>query len=134
MSTYQGGFEVTYNEQGATLNLRAWGFWSLEVATKFGARVQDVLRRVTNKVRLRAEFTGYFAQRPEVQDAQLPAWRVIAARGLMEGVCWVPEPIARLQLRRIFEANNLSQCIFVADQHSFAEFDREEPLSTTEET
>jgi hypothetical protein len=118
---YAAGFEVRVDDSAQRVDVEGWGFWDFDDARRFEARVQRETAALTGPIALRASFSGYVAQTRTVQELQARAFSRLASLKLKSGACFVPDPIARLQLRRMFESCGMGECVFFTDRTRFVQ-------------
>jgi len=97
----EDGFAVGFDEATCVVQVKAWGFWSAELAAMFAQAVIDVCnanRRATSMV---VDAVGLKPQREEGQKAFGALMAVLPRLGMGRVSVTTDSPLTRLQLLRL---------------------------------
>jgi len=96
-----GGFSATPADVTGVLRVRAWGFWSAEIAAVFAETVLDAYRRGRRPTEVVLEADALKPQREDAQSAIAAMIDAVGKLGLPRLVITTSSPLTRLQLARI---------------------------------
>jgi len=99
-SDSDGGFSVSQDE-AAVVRVRAWGFWSVEIAGAFAKSVVDVCRAGDLPRSVSVDAEDLKPQRDEGQAALVAMFDAVAAMGVEHVSVVASSPLTRLMLARI---------------------------------
>ena len=96
----EAGFSVWLDDPTRTVRVKAWGFWTPEVAAEFARSVTEACRSVQN-ANLSMDLTGLKPQREEGQAAFAAMMGALPRLGLSRASIQGANPLTKLQLLRI---------------------------------
>lgn len=100
-ATPEEGFEVLFDPEAGAVSVRAWGFWSPELASKFAHTVIDACRANRELTSLRIDARGLRPQREAGEHALGVMMAALPGLGIARATVTTDSPLTRLQLLRI---------------------------------
>lgn len=97
----QAGFSFSSDPSRDTFEVRAWGFWSADVATAFGTNVLAALRTRARWKRLVLDMSDLKPMREEGQRAFATLLRSLPGAGVAGTSVVTTSHLTKLQLARI---------------------------------
>jgi hypothetical protein len=98
----ENGFALTADEQSGTVRVRAWGFWSDDLARLFANAVVEAFKP---DQRLEIDASALKPQRDTCQQELASMFGRLARLGIKRVVVSVDNAITKLQLARIGKEN-----------------------------
>ncbi len=95
------GFSVVFDQDTLTVRVEGWGFWSADVASKFGPAVRSACTNRPRGTALKMDLTRLKPMRDEGQDSFGLIVGSLAALGIERAAVATGSPLTRLQLLRI---------------------------------
>ena len=95
----QGGFSTRLDM--GTLYVKAWGFWSKDVAEQFGPAVENIFRATPGLRKLELDMADLKPMRDEGQESFGRIMSALAELPKLEVVVTTSSPLTKLQLLRI---------------------------------
>lgn len=97
----QAGFSFGYALSGEVFEVRAWGFWSTDVAAAFGAKVIEGLQRRLGSKRIVLDMSDLKPMREEGQQSLAHLFRSLSSLGVQTASIVTTSHLTKLQLVRI---------------------------------
>jgi hypothetical protein len=113
------GFEVELHKETHAIRVKAWGFWSAELASKFLPTVVEACQGRVGPLSLLMDARGLKPQREPGQEALAMLMAALPGLGVTGGNVMTDSSLTRLQLLRLAKersAMNLVQFTLV-EQH-----------------
>jgi hypothetical protein len=95
----EAGFAIACD--GSELRIRAWGFWSVELAIQFEASIEREVAGFLRLNGLRLDVAELKPMRDEGQAAWTGAFAFLKARGVRKVQLSEPPPLTKLQFMRL---------------------------------
>jgi hypothetical protein len=95
------GFEIELDEKARAVCVRAWGFWSSELASRFAQSVIDACRVGQGATALVMDARGLKPQRESGQEAFGLLIAALPGLGIVRASVTTDSSLTRLQLLRI---------------------------------
>lgn len=100
-ATPEEGFEVSPDQAARAISVRAWGFWSSELASRFAQAVIDACRAHRDLTSLIIDARGLRPQREAGEQALGSMMAALPRLGIARAQVTTDSPLTRLQLLRI---------------------------------
>jgi hypothetical protein len=97
----QAGYSITLDAVNGTIRVRAWGFWSVEVATTFGKNVGDVCVTAPQGTALHLDMKGLKPMREEGQHSFGMLLNALPSLRMSATTIATDNPLTKLQLLRL---------------------------------
>jgi len=97
----QAGFSVVFDAEARAVRVRAWGFWSADVATAFAKTIVDVCLGTPKGGVLFLDMTGFKPMRDEGQASFGTLMAALPKLGILRAIVTVDNPLTKLQLLRL---------------------------------
>ena len=95
-----GGFSVNSEDGASEVQVKAWGFWSIDVATAFRTAILDACVPATIK-RLALDLRALKPMRDEGQQGVSAVMAALPRLGIERATVITSSPLTKLQLLRI---------------------------------
>lgn len=99
------GFSVVFDEAARSLRVRAWGFWTPDVASSFAPAVIDACRSARRAADVVVDAADLKPQREEGQLALTTVFGALPGLGITRASIVTGNPLTKLQLMRITGAS-----------------------------
>jgi hypothetical protein len=97
----QAGFSVAFDTELGAVRVRAWGFWSSEVATAFAGTVSEFCHAGPRGGTLLMDMTGLKPMRDEGQQSFGTLMAALPKLGIARASLVIDSPLTKLQLLRL---------------------------------
>jgi hypothetical protein len=97
----KAGFSVTFDPITNTVSVRAWGFWSVELANAFAKVVIDGCRGAPRGAALVMDMNELKPMRDEGQDSFAAVIKALPILGIASTTITTENQLTKLQLRRL---------------------------------
>lgn len=95
------GFSVSIDSATNTVNVRAWGFWTVDVATSFGKTVRDACRNRPSSAALAIDMSELKPMRDEGQQSFSMLMGALSMLGIVRTTIVTASQLTKLQLLRL---------------------------------
>jgi len=95
------GFSLEYEPSSSSVRVRAWGFWSVEIALAFGSKVREACKNRPPGTTLQLDMTHLKPMRDEGQLAFTALIEALPGLGIANTVIATGSQLTKLQLLRI---------------------------------
>jgi hypothetical protein len=107
----QAGFSVTLDAEAGAVRVRAWGFWSVEVATAFAGTVAEVCYGGPKGRALLMDMTGLKPMRDEGQQSFGTLMAALPKLGIARASVAIDSHLTKLQLLRLVAEHGRKDCV-----------------------
>jgi hypothetical protein len=97
----EAGFSVALDNELGVVRVRAWGFWSIEVATAFAGTVAEYCHAGPRGGTLLMDMTGLKPMRDEGQQSFGALMDALPKLGIARTTLVIDSPLTKLQLLRL---------------------------------
>lgn len=104
----QAGFSVSYDPVGGIVTVTAWGFWSVEVAAAFAAKVAAAIRERPGEHALVLDMRDLKPMREEGQKSFASLVRALPSLAVTRATVVTSSQLTKLQLVRLAAENATS--------------------------
>jgi hypothetical protein len=95
------GYSVSFDKTYGSITVKAWGFWSAEIASTFGQNVAQACRAATSSVSLHLDMTDLKPMRDEGQHSFGTLMTALARLDVTSTTIVTGSHLTRLQLIRL---------------------------------
>ena len=107
----QTGFSVSFDTEARAVRVRAWGFWSVDVAGAFVRTVAEVCLAGQRGGTMLLDMTGLKPMRDEGQAAFGSLMAALPKLGIARASVLSDNPLTRLQLLRLVSEHGRKHCV-----------------------
>ncbi|HEX6273059.1 MAG TPA: hypothetical protein VFZ53_08465 [Polyangiaceae bacterium] len=105
------GFSFGFDSPKGVFEVRAWGFWNVDIATAFGVRVVGMLGQQPGAKRLVLDMTALKPMREEGQRSFANVCRALRNVGVTNTTVVTSSQLTKLQLARIVTESGASTTV-----------------------
>jgi len=107
----EAGFSVNIDPSGNTVEVRAWGFWSVTVAAQFGDTVSQACLSCAKGATLVMEMSDLKPMRDEGQDSFEQLMKSLPRLGLSKTLITTTNQLTKLQLLRLVSQSGVKNLV-----------------------
>ncbi len=111
VGTEQAGFSVVFDAEARAVRVRAWGFWSADVAAAFAKTIVDVCLGTPKGGVLFLDMTGLKPMRDEGQASFGTLMASLPKLGIARAIVTIDNPLTKLQLLRLAAEHGRKDCV-----------------------
>jgi len=114
----KGGFVVEVDEATGAVQVKGWGFWSVEVASRFGESVKRACRQDRRTRDMVMDLGSLKPMRDEGQDGLAQVIEALPALGIEAVAISTLSQLTKLQILRIAKAHDRAGRVHVVEGRS----------------